>query len=457
MSDRRRVLAIVLTLVVLGLASMPAAAAQPRAFVSPQVALDWNLNAVNVVRAFKWPTTGAAYFQTEGLIYMSYVEAAVYDAVMKISGRYVLYHSFTADPAGASADAAVIASAYRTLLHYQGDVVVDGTSLTAKYDAALAALPAAGKAQGIAVGEAAASDLIALRANDGRNGVGTNCPYTPSPLAAGVWQPPAAGAQTPWVACMTPFLLRKASQFRLGPPPAVGSSDYARDLNEVQSYGALHSTVRTADQTAIAYFWNANVINQQNQALRDTATKHHLDLVDTVRLLAMGELVATDAAIACFDSKYHYLFWRPVTAIQHADIDGNPATVADPTWAPLLNTPNHPEYPSAHGCVTSAFGTALAIALHTEHIDLDMMGATNGGTTLTATRHFATVEDLTSQNVDARVWIGFHYRNSVVKGVDLGTHVASWALERFFGRAHGDDHQGDDDSQSGGEHGDHER
>jgi hypothetical protein len=440
----RRALSIVLTLAVLAFASMPASAAQSRVVVaSPKVALDWNLNAVNVVRAFR-STAGAPYFQLEGLIYMSYVQAAVYDAVTKISGRYVPYHAFAADAAGASADAAVIAATYRTLLNYQGDLVVDLTTLTAKYDLAVAALPPTGKAKGIAVGEAAASDLIAFRANDGRNGVGTNCAYVPTALTAGVWQPPAAGAQTPWAACMTPFLLNSAAQFRAGPPPALGSSDYAVDFNETKSYGAFNSTVRSADQKATAYFWNANVISQANKALRDTVTKHNLDLVDAVRLLAMGDLVVTDAGIACFESKYHYLFWRPIAAIQHADIDGNSATVADTAWAPTLNTPNHPEYPAAHGCVTSALAMTVAIAFQTAHIDVDVPGATNGDTTLTATRHFATVEDITTEIVNARVWIGFHYRNSAVTGVELGTNVASWTLERFFGPVQADEHHGDD-------------
>src|SRR3981081_2810217 len=410
----RRVLVVVLTLAISVLASAPASAAQPHVFVSPQVAIDWNLNAVNAVRGFTRPP-GPPIFQVEGLIYVSYVQAAVYDAVMKISGRYVPYHSFSADAADASAEAAVIAAAYRTLVHFGFDVVVDGTTLTDKYNAAIDALPAAGRAKGIAVGEAAANDLIALRATDGLNGVGTSCPYTPSPLAPGVWQQSAATAQTPWVACMKPFLLRNAAQFRPRPPPALDSSLYATELNEVKAYGAVNSTVRTDDQKATAYFWNGNAINQYNDALRATAIKHHMDLVDTVRLFAMGDMVAADSGIACFDSKYHYLFWRPITAIQHADIDGNPATIADPSWTPLLPTPGHSEYPSAHGCLTSAFLQALAKDLHTKHIDVDIKGGTNGGTALTATRHFDTVKAATSQIEDARVWIGFHYRNSVVQ------------------------------------------
>lgn len=441
----RRVFAVVLTLAILALASIPASAAERRAFVSPQVALDWNLNAVTAVRASTRPP-GRAIFQIEGLIYLSYVQAAVYDAVMKISGRYVLYHSFAANAEGASPDAAVIAAAYRTLVNYLGDVTTGGTTLTAKYNAAIAALPTSGKAEGIAVGEAAASDLIAFRANDGLDGVGTNCPYTPTPFAAGVWQPPASGAQTPWVACMTPFLMRDPAQFRVGPPPDLASAQYAAELSEVQAFGSLNSTVRMADQKATAFFWTTNVINQYNDALRTAAIKHQMDLVDAVRLLAMGEMVTADAGIACMDSKYHYLFWRPVTAIQHADIDGNPATVADPLWTPLLATPNHPEYPSAHGCLTTAFGVMLAKALHTKHIDLEIQGALVGNGPLATTRHFDKVKDMTSQIIDARIWVGFHYRTSVVEGIGLGTDVARWTSHRFFRPARGDDDdEGDDD------------
>jgi hypothetical protein len=158
-----------------------------------------------------------------------------------------------------------------------------------------------------------------------------------------------------------------------------------------------------------------------------------MDLVDTVRLLAMGNMVTTDASIACWDAKYHYLFWRPYTAIRNAQLLGNPALQPDPAWLPLLNTPNHPEYPSAHGCNTSAVAEVLAAVLHTQHIDIDLAGATNGGTTLTTTRHFATVQAMERELINARVWIGYHFRTSAEVGVRLGTDVARWTLERYFG------------------------
>jgi hypothetical protein len=238
---------------------------------------------------------------------------------------------------------------------------------------------------------------------------------------------------------MQPFMLQSASQFRPGPPPKLDSKQFAEDFNETKAYGAKNSAVRTPEQTAVAYFWNANVINQYNQTFRDLATSHGMDLVDTVHLLAMGELVVTDAGIACFDAKYHYLFWRPYTAIRNAGLAGNDDIAADPNWLPLLNTPNHPEYPAAHGCVTGALAALLTEALHTKKINVDIPGATNGGTTLTATRHFDTAADLTREIVNARVWIGFHYRNSAETGVELGTDVATWTLDRFFGTVDPDD------------------
>jgi hypothetical protein len=231
---------------------------------------------------------------------------------------------------------------------------------------------------------------------------------------------------------MQPFMLESTSQFRAPPPPALSSALYATDLNETEVYGSKTSAVRTADQTAIAYFWNANVINQLNQTLQNVATQHTMDLVDTTHLLAMGEMVPADAAMACFDSKYTYQLWRPITAIRDADIDGNAGTTADPAWTPLLTTPNHPEYPSQHGCVTSALGQVLANAVGTSDINATFAGAQGGATTLTTSHTFASVQDLDTELVNARVWIGFHFRNSVTAGENLGTAVANWELQRYF-------------------------
>jgi hypothetical protein len=402
-----------------------------RSFVgSSATADDWNIIAVNTVRA-----ATPAKFQVEGLIYMSYVQASVYDAVTKIEGRYQPYHDFTApvDTAGASPDAAVAAASYTVLAYY---FPAQAGTLAATYASYLAALPATGKDAGAAIGVAAAQDIIAFRTGDGRDAV-ISTPYGQGPLTPGVWifapPPSAQSAQTPWVAFAKPFMLESPSQFRPGPPLDLDSHKYAVQLAELQAYGGATSTVRTDEQTNIAQFWNANAINQINQTQRDLASTHGFDLVETARGLAMSNMVDSDAGIACFDAKYHYLFWRPVTAIQHADIDGNDLTTADPTWTSLLTTPNHPEYPAAHGCLTSSDAEVAAKLLDTHRIEIDIPGAVGRNvTTLTTSRHYATVEELDREVVNARVWAGLHFRDSGEVGVKLGRDVAHWALDRYF-------------------------
>ena len=431
-----RVIAAMAVLGVAGLAvdvsgSGASSARQSGTTISSQTALDWNTIAVDTVRA-----ATPSKFQIEGLIYMSYVQAAVYDAVTTIRGRYVPYQTFGVSAPGASPRAAVASASYTILSYY---FPAQAAALTATYtdylNKTLSALPAAAKEQGVAVGAAAAQNIIATRWGDGRDAfVGT--PYGVAPQPPGVWvfapPPSIQSAQTPWVASMRPFMLQNASQFRAPTPPALTSPEYAQQLNEVRTLGGANSTVRTPVQTAIGQFWNANVISQSNQTARDAATAHKLDLVDTVRLLAMDDMVGADAGIACMDSKYHYLLWRPVTAIRNADKDGNAATTADPTWTPLLTTPNHPEYPAAHGCLTSAEADVYQNALKTSAINIDIPGATGGGTTLTTSRHYNNVDDLRKEIVEARIYAGLHYRGSGDAGVALGHQVASWTLKRFF-------------------------
>jgi hypothetical protein len=426
-------------LCIAGVTLVASASAKPahRTGVAAQVALDWNVNAVNTIRAAVTAVDGAPrpLYQTEGLIYLSYVQAAVYDADVAIEGRYQPYGFSLFAPAGASPSAAVAAAAHDMLAYSFPE---QKAALDALYATSLAAIPdGPAKTGGISVGQAAALGIIAIRSNDGRYAP-TAAFVVPGPVVAGQWQvvPPATTAQTPWVAFMHPFLLHSASQFRPAPPPSLDSQSYRRDLAEAQTFGAKASTAhttlaRTQAQTDTAYFWNANVINQYSQALRDVAVQHGMDLSDTTRLLAMGTLVVTDAGIACFDAKYTYLFWRPYTAIRSG---------ADPDWLPLVNTPNHPEYPSAHGCVTSALTRVIAKALGTDRINVDIWGAQAGASTLATTRHFESVGDIQSQIADARVWIGFHFRSSVMAGLDVGNRVAAWTLKRYFRPVRGERH-----------------
>ena len=420
-----------------------ASAKPPGSNAAAGVALQWNAYAVTAVRSFMTTNqpppnmTSRSLYQTEGMLYMSYVQAAVYDAATKIGHRYVPYHRFSVGAGNASIEAAAIAAAYNTLVYYLGD---PAGVLAQHYADSIAALPTdQNTARGIAVGEAAAADIEALRANDGRNASSPapNVGTPTDPPQAGVWVwPPAPSLQidqTPWMAVMQPFMLESTSQFRAPPPNALTSMQYTHDFNEVEASGSNLPNPDPAGRRDTAWFWNANLISQLNRALEDFATQNSMDLLDTVRLLAMGTMVTTDAGMACFDSKYTYRFWRPITAIRNAGIDGNPDTTADPNWLPLTTTPNHPEYPSQHGCSTSAFAQVLAHAVGTNQINATIWGATAGTPTgLVTMRTYATVQDLLDELVNARVWIGFHFRHSVTAGENLGTSVANWELQRYF-------------------------
>jgi hypothetical protein len=418
------VVAGILVVAAAGSVSVSPATAHKAAAVPPDAVLTWNTYAVDAVRS-STPTK----FQTDGLVYMAYVQAAVYDAVTKLEGRYQPYHDFVfAVAPGASVQAAVAAAARTILDHYLPD---QQPTVDAEYTAYLATL-SGNVAGGVALGEAAANDIIAFRNGDGLNAA------TPSygqvgPILPGQWQlQPNQAVQTPWLATMRRFLLDQPSQFRAAPPPALTSRRYATDLNETKAYGALNSAVRTPEQTAIAYFWVGNSINAYNQTMQNVVAQHDLDLVDAAHLFAMGNIVTTDAGIACFDSKFFYQFWRPITAIRNADKDGNADTSADPAWQSLLGIPGHPEYPSQHGCFTAGFSDALAAALCTKHLDLTVPGGQNGSSVLTTSQHFRTVDDMQDQVVDARVWLGFHFRNSVKQGEKLGNRVANWERDRYF-------------------------
>src|SRR3954462_3855914 len=271
---------VILVAAVAVAATASLSAASPRthrfAVIPPDAVVTWNTNAVNAVRA-STPTK----VQTDGMVYMSYVQAAGYDAVSKIAGRYVPYHDFAFDVVpGASVQAAVAAAARKTLDNYLPD---QQATVDAEYTAYLATLTG-DVANGVAVGEAAAADLIAFRAGDGV-GAATPSYGGNGPILPGQWQlQPGQKVQTPWLATMRPFLLERASQFRAEPPPSLTSHRYAEDLNETQAYGALNSTVRTPEQTAIAFFWVGNNINQYNVTMQGVVAQHDMDLVDAAHL-----------------------------------------------------------------------------------------------------------------------------------------------------------------------------
>jgi hypothetical protein len=381
-----------------------------------------------------WDAVGAEAFTASGLtaaeghVIFAYVAIAVYDSVMAVEGGYRPFAVDVDAPAGASAEAAVAAAAYRILVHYlpgQGPTILDPA-----YAASLGTIPdAQAKTDGVATGEQVAALLIAERGNDGFRAPVTYMP--PSPPDPGVWIPTAPSPPIgTYLGLMRPFALDSADQFRPAGPPALSSKRWAREYNEVKEIGSSSSTSRTAEQTLAARFWGEPPVQQARLSFREFVLDRELDVAGAARLLAMVSVTYADALIACFDAKYHYRLWRPITAIRAGDTDGNDETAADPAWSPLLGTPNHPEYPSAHSCITPAGGRVIARFLDTQEIDFTVPSLTGLGD-----RRFARVEDLENEVGNARVWGGIHYRSAIEDGAAIGKRTVNYVLARNFKRS----------------------
>ena len=380
----------------------------------------WDLTATQAIVA-------AGFNPVESHVMFAYVAIAEYDAAVAVHGDGDHFAVDADAPRGASAEAAVSTAAHRVLAHYLP--AQKPTILDPAYQAALASIPdGSAETAGVAVGERVAAALIELRRDDGFR---ATVPYTPPvPAPVGTWIPtaptPPVGTFLP---AMRPFALRSADQFRPDGPPNLDSRRWARDYAEVAAFGSATSSVRTPDQTAAALFWGEPPFTQAHASFRLFIDQHDLDLADAARFEAMMAVTYADALIACFDAKYRYTFWRPVTAIPAGDTDGNRRTIADPSWTPLIPTPNHPEYPSAHSCITPAAGIVISRFLGTAQIDFTVPSVTGG-----AARHFATRQDLTSEVGNARIWGGVHFRSAVDDGVAIGQQTARYVLRHHFDR-----------------------
>ena len=403
------------------------------AFASPGVArgdavTDWNSYANAAIFATT-PTAHAAVLKT------AMVQAAVYDAVNAIAGGYRPYLPTAAADPMYSQDAAAATAAFRVAAALAPSQLA---VLQTRYDASLAAIPnGPAKAGGIAVGEAAATALLAARANDGRGGPFTFVLGT----APGAWRksPPFFGLDpTPWVGNVTPFLLPNAAMLRSDGPNALTSDEYARDFNEVKSIGSLTSTTRTPDQTMAAIFWQAQPGGLYGGVMRSLSTRFALSTPDNARLFAMTSLAAADGAIACWNDKYYWNFWRPIDAIHEAASDGNPATEADPNWkplfdpstatVPLLSTPAFPDHPAGHGCVSSATLHAMQDFFGTDKIAFDIVSPRFP----LQARHYKRFSQALQEVIDARVWGGIHFRTADEQGAVIGKKVARWERKHFF-------------------------
>jgi hypothetical protein len=391
----------------------------------PAVISEWNEIAQNTL--FADTTTSPV----EDILYMGFVQAAVYNAVVGIEGRYEPYHLKARAPRGASSQAAAAAAAHKILVTYSPDA--QHAELDAKYTASLAKIPdGKAKTRGVTFGELAADTLIAQRVGDGRND--TSVQFT-QPAAPGVWRPtpPAFAPFTaPWLGFVTPLLVRSGAQFgKIGPPPGLTSARYTRDFKEVKALGSSNSTERTAEQTDTALFYSGSAFVQFNTALRDQVEVRKLDIVDAARMFAAVDMSFADAEISVWYSKYVYGFWRPITATQLADTDGNPATTADPEWAPLRATPSYPEYVSGYSGGIGAFTRALQEAFDTRHLQLTFISTAPEAAGIK--RSYDSGREARQEVVDARVWLGFHFRTADTRGARMGQQVAEWALDHYFG------------------------
>jgi hypothetical protein len=354
------------------------------------------------------------------------VHVAIYDAVNAIDRKHEPFAIVLRSRVkGASQEAAVVGAAYGVLKGLFPGRTALYQSAYDNYVAGAAADPS--KVRGLAVGAEVAAGILELRKNDGRltpvTYITTGAPgdFVPGPT-------PLVNAFLPFV---KPFAIRRASQFRAPGPPALTSDKYADDLNEVQALGSAASVLRTADETDLAQFYTDPPPLYTPRNWRRFATDSQ-SIADNARLLALLWVSTSDALLGCFESKYHYRFWRPRTAIPRADEDGNPETIADPGWAPVVPTPNHPEYPAAHTCNEGALAEALNQFYGTKRIHFILDSGVAG--LLHPVHEFTSTNQMVSEVADARVFGGMHYRHSTRDGARLGERTAEWISERFFRR-----------------------
>ena len=396
--------------------------------VRADAVLDWNVIALRTtaVAAFNPPVESRN---------LAIVHAAMFDAVNSIIGDYHPYAVQISAPLGASPDTAAAAAAHFALVRLYP---AQQATLDAAFDTSLEQIPdGPAKADGIAVGEAVAEQMLALRANDGSDAA-IVAPYTPG-SQPGDWipTPPAfRPALDPGWGSVQTFFLHAASQFRPGPPPELMSPQYTRDFNEVKEIGSATSSTRSQAQTDLARFWVATAPQNWNPAARQVAVARGLTLSQNARLFAVLNLAGADAFIACWDAKFTYNQWRPVTAIRAADTDGNPETVADPEWTPLLVTPPFPDYIAGHATYA---GAAKAVLKHifgkSPAVVMNLTSATAPGVIET----YTTFDDIAEGVVNARVWGGIHWRTSTVEGERVGERVGRLAVLHFL-RPKGEDH-----------------
>jgi hypothetical protein len=352
-------------------------------------------------------------------------QLAMFDAVNAVlDGRYRPFASKPPSPYGASPEAAAIRAAYIVALN---EFPTKTVTINSAYSASIAGVSASSSAiaDGIVVGEAAANAVLVARLGDHRNDPDLEG-YVPA-SGPGVWipTPPAfANPQTPFLRFVTPFGYDDPARFRPHAPPALHSRKYTADYNEIKDLGRATDTSRTAEQSATALFWSPSASALWNANIRSLASE--MDLLTAARFEAIGFAAVMNSLIAVWDAKYTYMFWRPVTAIQAGDTDGNHRTDQDGAWTPFIPTPSHPEYPAAHTTVGAGALGFYTVWFKTHRFPLAFTG--NAG----AVRYYTSVAEIHAEEGNARVWGGMHWRNSTEVGTRVGSRVGKYAATHLL-------------------------
>jgi hypothetical protein len=386
--------------------------------VRADVVTDWNQTAMSAARA-------AGYGGPPETRLMAMVHAAMYDAVNSIDRRHEVYAIDVKAPSGASMEAAGAAAAHGILTRA---LPVQKSMFDAALAASLAGIAdGPSRAAGIAVGEETAAKFFELRKSDGA-GSKVDYKYGNGP---GVYQPTppgnAAVPAAPQWRYIKPFFLKSPTQFLLPGPPALGSAEFARDFDEVRQYGSKNSTLRTSQQTASAVFWVQSEMVPFNAAAKAAAAVKKNSVADNARLYAFISMAAADALIGGFDAKYKYSFWRPITAIRAGAVAANAKLVADASWEPLITTPPHPEYPSAHCLASGAMEKVLQTFFASDKVDVTVVFPAPG-----ILRRYESFSQIAREVVDARVWSGIHYRTADEHGLQFGQKVAEYAMANYM-------------------------
>jgi hypothetical protein len=399
---------------------------ETRTLMAADTVLQWNQVAVEATRVAKLSPP----VQTRAL---AMVQGAVYDAVNGIEGDYKPYLVDRHAPSWASEEAAAAAAAHDVLVSL---MPAQQTTLDAALNSSLAAVPD-GKAEdaGVAYGKLVAERMLAERANDGSTDSVTYVPGT----GPDDWQPTPPGFAaplTPQWATLEPFAINSPDQFRPDAPPAIDSAEFTAAFNQVKAIGAVNSVTRTAEQTEIARYWAGPSGTVQppghwNNIARGVADAQGNSLAENARMLALLNIGMADALITSWDAKFEYNFIRPVTAIRNADGDPNPDTAGDATWSPLLTTPGHPSYMSAHSSISSAAATILADFYGTDAIAFSSsMELTAGGTVVT--RSFNSFSQAAQEAGASRIYGGIHWSFDNQAGLQAGHSVGDFVSDNLL-------------------------